>query len=340
MTRLRVYTERSLVPPGAPHAPMLVPYWGLNPEEPRDLTSGRWDRYALEGKEAFELVERLEDADVAVYPRSWAAVHQDDAAIAEARSFTERVSAAGSRTLVFFPGDTGEPVPLEHVLVFRTSLFASRRVDEQALPAFIEDFRKRYATGGQPAGDKRERPLVGFCGHVEQRPGMLQRLRGRRPSPRRAAIDALEASPQVDTRFLLRDRFHAGVHLPTGETDYELMRKTRAEYVANMLETDYSLAVRGAGNFSYRLYEVMSCGRIPLFVNTDCVLPYENVLDWKDLCMWIDEDELDEMGARVARTHASTTPRDREERRQRARSAWDDYLSPHGFFRNLWRVVT
>ena len=40
------------------------------------------------------------------------------------------------------------------------------------------------------------------------------------------------------------------------------------------------LCCRGAGNFSYRLYEALSCGKIPIIIDTDISLPCSNIIDW------------------------------------------------------------
>ena len=63
--------------------------------------------------------------------------------------------------------------------------------------------------------------------------------------------------------------------------------------------------MRGGGNYSLRLYETLCLGRIPLFINTDCVLPFENNIDWKELCLWVDENDLDRIGEIVLDFHSS-----------------------------------
>ena len=122
------------------------------------------------------------------------------------------------------------------------------------------------------------------------------------------------------------------------------MRRARAEYVENMVESDYALAARGsetwgptAGNFSYRLYEVLSCGRPPLFVNTDCVLPFDHELDWTRFTVWVDESELGSVARRLTDFHASLDDDAFADLQHRCRQVWVEFLSPQGFFRNLHR---
>jgi hypothetical protein len=151
---------------------------------------------------------------------------------------------------------------------------------------------------------------------------------------RAEALDALDAHAEVDTNVVLRSTFWAGaayVH------DQDARRQARLEYVRNMVESDYVLCVRGAGNFSYRLYETLSCGRIPVFIDTDCVLPFDFVVDWRDYCVWVDESEIDSIAEVVSAFHERLGEAEFTERQRRCRRFWEEYLSPFGFFANLHR---
>src|SRR5206468_1102697 len=140
------------------------------------------------------------------------------------------------------------------------------------------------------------KPRVGFCGF----PGadsFLDRFRptpkGMAPRPR--ALRAVMDSPHVETNFVLRKKFNGG---------------SRRAFVENMVQSDYVLCVRGAGNFSYRLYETLSCGRIPVFIDTNCVLPAEDLVKWRDVCVWVDEADVDHVGEIVAEFHSTLSPAD------------------------------
>ena len=37
----------------------------------------------------------------------------------------------------------------------------------------------------------------------------------------------------------------------------------------------YGLCVRGFGNFSFRLGETLMMGRIPILIDTECILPFD-----------------------------------------------------------------
>jgi hypothetical protein len=332
-----------------PHAVLLYPFWGLPDEPPSDPTRGRYDRYVASGSQIFEL-SGWEDADAIVLPAHWEHVERDPAAVRRAQELSELARRAGKPLLVFYVSDSTAPVPLEGATVMRTSLYRSRRrPGEAAVVAFSQDIgalRPDAATPARPAG---ARPVVGFCGLARgrRRPArLLTRARasltgaGTRTvdgSIRGEACDLLAKDSRFETRFVFRERFWAGVVADDGSVDYEAMRAARAEYVENLVQSDYVVCARGGGNFSYRLYEALSVGRIPIFIDTDCVLPFESQIDWRSLCVWVDETELTTIGDRLAEFHATLAQEGLAEHQRQCRRVFADYLSVEGFFRQLAR---
>jgi hypothetical protein len=335
---LSIFSDRSYLPAGALHHILFFPFWGKHPEDPRDPNTGRFDDYTKRGATVLRLTE-LENADIAVLPADWSSYDGDARAQGLAREFVGRAAEAGKEPVVFFANDSIQPVPLPGATVLRTSLLRSaRRPDEFAHPAWSEDFVEHYLGGEVPIRPLGQRPVVGFCGLVSSsRLRLPVRLALRRQERlRRDALDVLEHAPAVTTNFVRRDRFLGGA-LRGEALDLDLLASSRREYVENMVESDYVLCVRGAGNFSYRLYETLSCGRIPVFVDTDCVLPFDFAVDWPDHCVWVDESEIDSIAEVVTAFHERLAEAEFAELQRRCRKFWQEYLSPFGFFANLHR---
>ena len=324
---LALYSDRAYVPRDEPHVIMLYPFWGKNPEDPADPNTGRFDRYAAEGARFFSF-SSLEEAALAVYPRDLSRA----GALRDLPRFVDAAREAATPTVAFFSSDSAEPVAAG-ATVFRTSLYRSRRQpDEFALPAWSEDFVERYLDGVVPLRRKSGCPVVGFCGLAPTRSFPPPRLRASRPAAIRGRVlDALGRDPEIETNFVVRDRFLAGA-LARGRVDAATMQRVRREYVDNMVASDYVVCVRGAGNFSYRLYETLSCGRIPVFVDTDCVLPYEFLVDWRDYMVWIDERDVARAGEHVREFHERLSESEFRELQQAVRRLWEAYLAPEGFF--------
>lgn len=347
---MRIHSDSSYLPPGVRHVAMLDPFWESPSDDPNDPTAGRLDRYRRVGKSIFEMVP-LRECEAAILPIPWETTLTRADARTRAEKFLQRAREAGKTAVVFFCSDADEPLDLPGTVIFRTSFYRSlRRPNEFAMPAWSEDLVERYLDGRLILRRKAGPPVVGFCGFSLSRRlqrlslrsrlrrvwWSLRRLRRRlRGLPatdatiRARALEALAGNPAVRTNFLLREEFWGKGGDPS------VLRRTREEYVRNLVDSDYILCGRGAGNFSYRLYEALLCGRIPIFLDTDCVLPFEDAIDWKRHCVWVDEREAGSVADRVASFHASLSDGEFEERQRACRRLWEEWLSPEAFFARL-----
>jgi hypothetical protein len=352
---MKIFSDKRYLPAGQGHVVMLYPFWGKNPEDPRAPESGRFDRYTEVGSRFFQMTS-LAEADVAVLPIAWEHTLKNSEAMNLSLQFVEDANKAGKQVIIFFWSDSDEDVPIKNSVIFRTSFYRSKRKpNEFAMPAWSEDFVTKYLNSQLPLRRKRDKPVVGFCGYagLSLKPFLRRRVKqllrrgaqflGLRPplkrhdAPIRAkALRVLSKSPLVETNFVLRDRFWSGA-VSSDSEDFYRKQKLRREYVQNMVESDYILCCRGAGNFSYRLYETLCCGRIPVFIDTDCVLPYDFAIDWKKYCVWVDESELPLVAEKVAEFHNNLSPQDFVDLQQECRRLWEQWLSPEGFFANFYR---
>jgi hypothetical protein len=263
-------------------------------------------------------------------------------------SFIALARNAGKPAVVFFVGDSPNRLPFDEATVFRTSLFRSDKApNEFAMPGFQEDLLEYV--GDLPVRQWSTTARVGFCGYVF-RPRPLTGLRRVFHASKRVvfelidkglledifvrsrAVDALATQSFVDADVVVRDE---GTFFP--ELSLDTWRTRRIEYVENIARCDYALCARGAGNWSYRLYEVLSLGRIPVFIDTDCVLPYDWMIHWREHCVWLTRREIPHIGEKVAAFHNALSPDEFEERQRACRRLWEDYLSPEGFFAHFHR---
>jgi Exostosin family len=352
---LKIFSDRKYLPNGIAHIVMLYPFWGKDPEDSQAPDSGRFDQYAAAGQSLFEMTS-LDEADIAVLPMPWEFAAENEEVMEQAILFVDHVRQAGKLVVIFFCSDSDEEVAIENSLVFRTSFYRSRRkANEFAMPAWSEDFVEKYLDGRFPVRLEHKKPVVGFCGFapvkapfkkkvkdIVRRGANLMGLRKESISHpglviRAKALEALSRSPLVETNFLIREHFLGGTLLPDRREDIDLKHKVRHEYVQNIVDSDYILCARGAGNFSYRLFETLCCGRIPVFVDTDCVLPYDFDVEWRRYCVWVGESELPRIAEKVAEFHAKLSSHDLRDLQHECRNLWEQWLSPTGFFMNFYR---
>lgn len=336
---MRIYFNDKLIPEGVPLLPLVR---ALTDHVETDPT---FVNYAAAARSIFERT-KLSSAELAILPFAWE--HALDLQVKElAFDLANEATRAGKTIVIFFWSDSDEVVPVDGSLIFRTSMYrSSRQANEFAMPSWNLDLIEDQLDGKLPIRPKQEIPVVGFCGFAGYRffpkanPAMLLRSMARRvkhrqfqPTLRERALEALAQYEQIETNFLMRERFFAGAANAAAETRL----RVRHEFVQNIVNSDYTLCARGGGNYSYRLYETLSCGRIPIFIDTDCVLPYDFILDWREFCVWIPSWDVENIGRRVRQFHDALSDNDFETLQKRARAVWEEWIRPEGFFQNLGR---
>jgi hypothetical protein len=106
-----------------------------------------------------------------------------------------------------------------------------------------------------------------------------------------------------------------------------------------MAHTDYTLCLRGGGNFSKRFYETLAMSRIPVLVDTDCLLPFESVFSWESHIVRVPDADLEQLPQRVADDFSGSGSAGLADRQRRCRKLWEDWLSFGGFHRQLARLI-
>jgi dTDP-4-dehydrorhamnose reductase len=115
------------------------------------------------------------------------------------------------------------------------------------------------------------KPRISFCGCSNTYPTRLKLL------------NLLKSSDKVICNFKYNDSPCMGLIEPNIQE--------KIKDFNDLLEiSEYVFCPRGNGNFSIRFYEGLKSGKIPILLETDNELPFENIFDWKSICI-ISRDE-------------------------------------------------
>lgn len=276
--------------------------------------------------------------DAPILPMYWDWYHASSEGVRVLREVGRRIRA-GVPPIVFARGDLEPVLPFAAVL-FHPGIHASRHPESTAFatPYFFAD-----RAAGVVIREKRARPTIGFCGQAAHRPlveGLLTARRATRKiidrknvhpglrshvSLRRRALQVCVDADVVETEFVVRDRYRAGASSADAKV------ASTKEFDDNLGRSDYVICVRGTGNFSARFYEALSFGRIPVFVNTDCRLPFDFSIDWTEHVVWVERSEIAEIPTRVAAHYESLNDAAFRSLQQANRELWLDRLTPQGF---------
>lgn len=339
---LTVYTRRL---PEVPLIPLLYPNFG---KEERDVILFMNNAFKDLQEPFVEITDDPVKADVLLLAHNFSTLRKRKEYVDECETLSKKHDKP---VIVFWHGDRDDRVPLSHTIVFRTSMYGhSKRPEEIAMPAYAEDLLR----GEQLQMRRKEHiPTIGFCGwadyrSVRNRMGTYVQnatvdvhaflsskpiLRARRKglSFRRQAMESLQWYDNVRTNFIIRSSYSG--HSSTIQMD---PKAARSEYRDNMLQSDLALVVKGDGNFSYRFYEALSLGRIPLLINTDCVLPLADTIDYDSFILRVPFQDIAKLPERVREWWDALSDEGFAVMQKKAREAYEQYLSVPAFLR--WAV--
>jgi len=267
-------------------------------------------------------------------------------------AINEATVNAGKLLICTAKEDAGITPPLQHFHLYRWGGYTSKNKGNQfAMPVFIADPLPLYTNGNLFIHEqKAAKPLIGFCGQGSG--GLLKwgkdilcnlyrrsaKLLGKRFEDnetlqsstyiRSQLLDVLEKSPLVNTHFIRHKKYRNGAFTKEAK---EAAAKT---FFRNILNTQYTLCYRGAGNFSVRLFETMACGRIPILVMSDNLLPLPHQIDWNRFPV-IQPYERKNIAQKVSLFHNSLSEKELMELQQYARQVWEQYLTYKGFMHTI-----
>jgi len=272
----------------------------------------KWLSTVLSGENSAHLSQwfGLEDAVV----RKWLSaigkyfkLHDDGIVIHEHDCARRQWSDIPACDVLIVPNDQGLMMPVE--VYERASLVCRRSVDPHTLTdddLVMPAFPRFDVVATTPA------PMVlpfrvSFMGVAD------------RPVRRRQMIEVFGRCDDLNVQIVHRDRFHAPY---------------RNDYRRLMAWTHFVLCPRGIGNYSYRLYETLASGRIPI-IHADHPLP--DGPDWDSLVLRVSDEALADPKALSQCVVAYADKHGVQS--QRIHTEWGRWLSPPGFFLYLASVI-
>ena len=288
----------------------------------------------------FDIAIKIEEASFLLIPYDFFSIEKEEEYLREA----ERLSLEhDKKILVFDYSDFDRDINVKNSLIFRTSKYRSTlKENEFIIPIIIEDLGKRY---GVTFREKKTKLVVGFAGwaavsvwqyikfFIKELPirflsvfnecykvnikGIFWRIKTNK---------ILKNSSLVTTNFLIRKSYSG--HVMTAENNLDVLRK---EFINNLINSDYILIIRGDANAATRFYEALSLGRIPLILDTDLIFPFEDIIDYRKFCIFVDFRDVGRIDKIIRKFHDSITNERFIEMQKNAREVYLKHLEVNKF---------
>ncbi len=339
-------TKLFLAPPisGLHELHLIASYFGRDDGSNTLFTSKNPANFAYKN---FSFTENILEANYILIPNSIKKLDQNiQNYLDSVRSLAKRHN---KKVIVFIGGDLSHDVFIDDMIVFKGSQYKyMMRSNEIIVPPFAEDLLEGdQLTIRKKSKNTNQKPVVGFCGwagfaNVPQlikyharnllinfqkifRPHLEVHKKGL--YFRRKAIQILQKSQLVSTNFIIRNSFSANTK--TISLDPVQARK---EYKENIISSDFVLTPKGDANFSVRFFEVLTLGRIPILIDTETVLPLENVIDYSEFMLKVNYRDLKKLPEIISEFYANLTPDQFSIMQHKAREAYELYLRYDRFF--------
>lgn len=125
---------------------------------------------------------------------------------------------------------------------------------------------------------------------------------------------------RAQVRKQLRDFVHNDKDILFGNN--KMTEKMGIGFEELVLLSKFGAAPRGDNRFSYRFVEVMSGGAIPVLYADDLVLPFEEVIDWREIAVLIPENETN----RTREILSAISDEERCRMRQKMMQVYERYI--------------
>ena len=104
-----------------------------------------------------------------------------------------------------------------------------------------------------------------------------------------------------------------------------------------LTQSIFSLCPRGFGPTSFRLYESIQLGAIPIYVSDKFHLPYKNFIDWEKLCLLIDINEIENINYGAMTDESINFYSDYE--KNDLDKGFNDFYQIHNHYKNIREIL-
>lgn len=348
--KLKFYVNKNFLTKDLLVVPLLFPFFGAMFRGNSPYATQTYE-YGFDS-EYFDLVSSVHDAEYILIPHDYWQIQKHHPELLE--QMIKEAQDAGKFILVDASGDAGGKIKVPNSRILRINQYRyDLPQNEITVPVPCEDLLESHCGGQITLREKGKIPVVGFVGwgrlSFKQRVRTLAKELPRRFLSllirryvvyrkgvfwREKAIRIFERSPKVKTNFIIRESYSGNIRTLVGDPV-----KNRKEFVRNIVESDYTLVVRGDANAATRFYETLALGRIPVVIDTECMFPLEDRINYRQFCVFINYTDIDKAPEILADFHKKLSPEEFLAMQQKARYIFREYLRYDAFSKHLVHLL-
>lgn len=126
-----------------------------------------------------------------------------------------------------------------------------------------------------------------------------------------------------------------GYEISAGNWSSSVPMENFNNFIDITCSSKFSFAPRGYGKSSFRLYEIMQLGSVPVYVSNEHYLPWMDELDWNDFCVPVNEDEIEEIDSILK----SISDVEYNKLLENGKKVYEEYFTLEGMFKNVIKRI-
>jgi hypothetical protein len=147
--------------------------------------------------------------------------------------------------------------------------------------------------------------------------------------------------PRLETLKILNSQKDAeekgSIEIVDTQGGYRRSQLDKDRYIRHLEAMTYIMCPRGIENFSFRVYEALKYGKIPVIIDTEMVLPTE--IDWDQVAIRIPYDRLNDVYDIILKDYRSRSADEFISRQRAAFSTMSELDSMRWFTKRLRNIL-
>lgn len=305
----------------------------------------------------YQEVDSIQDCQIAIYPQRafQPETLELDPWVYDAASLAQKYHKP---LIIDGTCDSDVFLDIPSANILRCGLYKSLQQSFETECPFWSNYRTKKALDSLTTNtSKGKKPVVGFCGTTASLGKLANLTKLLSPNPlaksilsqgklarqvdirlkegmslklRQKAMDLVASDSRIDTRFEVTNNRQS--YYCNNEDNRIALENL---FIENTQQSDYVLCVRGTGNYSGRFYMALNAGRIPIVLDTDIVIPYEEKLQIVKITL----DSLDKIADIVIEHFETRTEQELKEMKAQNRQVYQQFLAPDKFFPNFLKKI-
>lgn len=294
-------------------------------------------------------VNSIQECDVAIYPNR---VFNPETLVFDNLVFgaAEKANKYNKLLILDATSDSDKFLNIPTANILRCGLYRSLKKPFEIECPFWSNYRTKIGLDSLEILPKSKKPRVGFCGTTASigklsniikkiSPASVTRLilsRGilaQKTDPRvvegmslqlrEMALEFVSRDRRIDSDFNITNNNQT--YYAKDDSNKILLEKS---FIDNTSKCDYVVCVRGSGNYSGRFYMALNAGRIPVVVDTDLVIPFEEHLN----IVKVPVKSVKNIGDFIWEHFSNTTNEEFKKMKLQNRRVYNQLLAPEKFF--------